>query len=98
DRAKPSAERTGINLRPDLEAQSGHLGRGWPRRSAPGLARSQEEGVPAPSVRKPTVACWAQSRGQGRSEPRGSFRPPWWLPDVVLAYIFAAIGLIPSRA
>jgi hypothetical protein len=41
-------------------------------------------GVPAPSVRKPAVACWAQCRGSGQTEQRGPShhidgkRPRYW--------------------
>jgi hypothetical protein len=42
------------------------------------------KGVAAPSQRKPTVACWAQSRGSGSSERRGLFHPHRRLQDAVL--------------
>ena len=37
-------------------------------------------GVAAPSLRKPTVVCWAQCRGTGLPERRSPFHPfdsPW---------------------
>jgi hypothetical protein len=40
-----------------------------------GQAGNCLQGVAAPSVRKPTVAYWAQCRGSGRPKLRGPFHP-----------------------
>ena len=42
---------------------------GVPRPHAEGIASKRVEGVAAPSLRKPTVACWAPCRGSGTPEP-----------------------------
>ena len=55
--------------------QSGRCGRAGPRAILTATGASDRLGVAAPSLRKPTVAYWAQCRGSGPPERRGPFHP-----------------------